>query len=75
MMDMHCRDSGMECGFVAQGETEADVVRMATAHAFDAHGLRSTPELEQAIASLTHDVESEEHRRSTSRVAPHVSSP
>lgn len=75
MKDMHCRDAGIECGFVAQGKTEEDVKRVAAAHAFDAHGLRMTPDLEKAIEALIHDEDSEAHRLSLGRVAPHVSNP
>lgn len=73
MMDMHCRDFGIECGFVASGATEEQVKREAAAHVFDAHGLRLTPDVERAIESLIHDTGSEAHFRSLSRVAPHVS--
>ncbi len=75
MKDMHCRDAGIECGFVAQGETEEDVKRVAAAHAFDAHGLRLTPDVERTIESLIHDSNSDAHRRSMGRVDPHVSNP
>jgi predicted small metal-binding protein len=75
MKDMHCRDAGMDCGFVAAGETEEQVKRVAAAHLFDAHGLRLTPEVERAIEALIHDAGSEAHFRSMARISPHVSQP
>ncbi len=75
MKDMHCRDTGMSCYFVARGETAEDVREAMTEHAFNAHGLKATPELETAIDSLIHDEGSEAHAKSIARPDEHVSSP
>lgn len=73
MKDMHCRDTGTNCGFVAQGKTDDDVKQKAAAHAWNAHGIHLTPEVERAIEALIHDEDSDAHRRSLARPDEHVS--
>jgi predicted small metal-binding protein len=65
--DLHCRDAGMDCDYVARGETNDDIKRQAADHARTAHGMSVTPQLEQRIESLIHDENSEACRRSTAR--------
>jgi predicted small metal-binding protein len=38
-----CRDVGMDCDFVAKGETEQDILRQATEHARTAHNMTEIP--------------------------------
>lgn len=75
MKDMHCRDTGMSCQFVARGHTAEEVKREAAAHVRHAHGLHVTPEVERTIESLVHDEDSEAHRASAGRADEHVSNP
>lgn len=37
MRQMQCRDAGFECDFVAQGETEEEVMAAAAEHVAEAH--------------------------------------
>jgi predicted small metal-binding protein len=67
MKDFHCRDVGMDCDWVARGNTEQEILDQAGRHGQQKHRLNMTPELEQKVRGLIHDESSEEHRRSTSR--------
>jgi predicted small metal-binding protein len=67
MKDMHCRDAGMNCDFVARGNTEKEILDQASQHAQQAHSMKMTPDMEQQVRGLIHDESSEAHRRSTSK--------
>jgi predicted small metal-binding protein len=67
MKDMHCRDAGMNCDFVARGNTEKEIVDQLHQHAQQAHNMKMTPDLEQKARGLIHDETSEAHRRSMSK--------
>jgi predicted small metal-binding protein len=38
-----CRDVGVDCDFVARGETEQDILRQCTDHARNDHGMTEIP--------------------------------
>jgi predicted small metal-binding protein len=38
-----CRDVGMDCNFVAKGETNDDIMRQAAEHARTAHNMAEMP--------------------------------
>jgi predicted small metal-binding protein len=38
-----CRDVGMDCDFVAKGETEQDILQQAAEHARTAHNMNEIP--------------------------------
>ena len=38
-----CRDVGMDCDFVAKGETAEDIMRQAAEHARTAHNMPEIP--------------------------------
>ena len=41
-----CRDVGVDCDFVARGETEEDIFRQCAKHGKEAHGMEEiTPDL------------------------------
>jgi predicted small metal-binding protein len=37
---LKCKDVGMDCDFVARGETEEDVLKQAAEHAGATHGMK-----------------------------------
>ena len=37
--EMRCADLGMDCGYVAHGETEDEVMQQAAEHGKQAHGM------------------------------------
>lgn len=67
MKDLHCRDVGMNCDFVARGEDENEIVKQAGRHAQQAHGMTVTQELTETVRGLIHDESSEAHRQSMAR--------
>lgn len=67
MKDMHCRDAGMNCDFVARGNDEKEILEQAGRHAQQAHGMTVTPELEEKVKGLIHDESSEAHQKSMTR--------
>ena len=64
MRDMHCRDAGMDCDFVARGNDDKEILSQAGRHAQSVHNESMTPDLEKAVRGLIHDESSEAHRRS-----------
>lgn len=46
---LRCSDVGMNCDFVARGETEAEILQKAAEHAQATHNLKEIPE---EIASM-----------------------
>ena len=52
---LKCGDLMPGCNFVAKGDTEADVLKAAAAHAKSAHGLEVTPELAAKVKSAIKD--------------------
>ena len=38
-----CRDVGMDCDFVAKGETNEDIMQQAAEHAHTAHNMTEIP--------------------------------
>jgi predicted small metal-binding protein len=67
MKDFHCRDAGIDCDWVARGESEKEIMDQASRHAEQAHGMKATPELATKVRGLIHDESSDDHRRSTAR--------
>ena len=56
---LSCREVGMECDFVARGETDQDVMQAGAEHGRQAHGFTAEqladPQLQQRIRGLTRD--------------------
>ena len=40
---VNCRDVGVDCDFIARGETEQEVLRQCAEHARTAHGMNEIP--------------------------------
>jgi len=58
MKTLTSRDVGVDCDFVAQGETEQKVMDKATQHARQDHGFADIPpELEDKVRAAIHDKE------------------
>ncbi len=43
MKTVKCRDVGVDCDFVARGQTDQEVLRDAAEHARSAHGMKEIP--------------------------------
>jgi predicted small metal-binding protein len=55
MFTVNCRDVGVDCDYVAKGETEEDLMKDAGQHAVKDHGYKEedimTPEMKENIRS------------------------
>jgi predicted small metal-binding protein len=55
MMTVSCRDVGVDCDYVAKGETEEEIMRDAGEHAVRDHGYNKeeimTPQMKDKIRS------------------------
>lgn len=40
---LSCRDAGVDCDFVARGETEEEIFRQCAKHGKEAHGMTEIP--------------------------------
>ena len=51
-----CRDLGVDCDFIARGETVEDVLQACAAHSEEAHGMvEVSPELAAKIQAAIRD--------------------
>jgi predicted small metal-binding protein len=41
---LRCKDIGMDCDFVARGETEEEILKQAVEHADTTHDMKEIPE-------------------------------
>lgn len=58
-----CRDVGVDCDFVARGETEEEVLRKASEHGRQFHNKEVTPDMEARMRTAIRD----EHRQEAVR--------
>jgi predicted small metal-binding protein len=65
--DFHCRDAGLNCDFVARGNSNDEIVKQAGEHAKNAHHMSVSPDLNKRVEALIHDEGSEAHRRSMAK--------
>jgi len=50
---IHCRDAGVDCDFVARGETEEELFRNALEHGRAFHGMTEIPkDLQEKMRTL-----------------------
>jgi len=55
-----CRDVGVDCDFVARGQTEQEVLQQCAEHARTAHGMNEiSPELAEKVRSAIREDEDE----------------
>ena len=58
MKTLSCRDVGVDCDFVAQGQTEQEVMEKAAQHARQDRGFADIPpELQAKVKAAIHDTE------------------
>jgi predicted small metal-binding protein len=51
-----CREVGMDCDFVAHGNTEEEILAQAAAHAHNDHGFETIPaEVLEKVKAAIHD--------------------
>jgi predicted small metal-binding protein len=67
MKDFHCRDAGMNCDFVARGDSNKEILDQVGKHAQEGHNMQVTPDLARKVEGLIHDESSDAHRRSAER--------
>jgi predicted small metal-binding protein len=54
--ELRCKDAGMDCDFVARGQTEEEVMKAAAEHGKQKHGMTQiTPDLQKKMKSIIHD--------------------
>jgi predicted small metal-binding protein len=63
MKDLHCRELGMDCDWVASGHTEEEVLEQLGHHALRVHDLVLDSDLLTAARGHIHDVAAS-HRQS-----------
>lgn len=55
MKELKCRDAGLDCDEVLQGDSVDEVLAKAAPHAEQVHGLEVTPELSDQLRGLVKD--------------------
>lgn len=54
---LSCRDAGVDCDFVARGETEEEIFRQCAKHGKEAHGMNEIPaDLVEKMRGLIREV-------------------
>jgi predicted small metal-binding protein len=57
MKELHCKDAGVDCDFVARGETEDELFQKAAEHGRTAHQMESiSDELKSKMKLMIRDV-------------------
>lgn len=51
MMQLSCRESGLECDYVAEGKTRDEVLKRISEHAVDFHNMRAEEIYEENISA------------------------
>ena len=41
MIKLSCRESGLECDYIAEGKTEDEILKNISEHAMDVHNMRA----------------------------------
>ena len=41
MIKLSCRESGLECDYIAEGKTEDEILKHISEHAIDVHNMRA----------------------------------
>ncbi len=53
---LRCKDIGMDCDFVARGETEEEILKLAAEHAGTTHDMQEIPdEVLAKVRAAIHD--------------------
>jgi predicted small metal-binding protein len=53
---LKCKDVGMDCDFIARGETEEEILKQAAKHAGMVHGMTEmSDEIVAKVRSVIHD--------------------
>lgn len=53
--ELRCRDLGFDCTGVVIADNDEEVLRQATVHAREVHGVEITPEIAAQAQALIHD--------------------
>lgn len=57
MKRLSCKDAGVDCDYVATGQTDDEVLRNASEHGKKTHGIKDfTIEMKNKLTSLIRDV-------------------
>jgi predicted small metal-binding protein len=51
MMKLSCRESGLECDYVAEGKTQDEVLKHISEHAINFHNMRAEEIYEENISA------------------------
>jgi predicted small metal-binding protein len=50
MIKLSCKESGLECDFIAEGKTEDEVLKHISEHAIDVHNMKAEDIYEKSIS-------------------------
>lgn len=51
MIKLSCKESGLECDYIAEGKTEDEVLKHISEHAINVHNMRAEDIYEQNISA------------------------
>ena len=51
MVKLSCKESGLECDYIAEGKTEDEVLRHISEHAVSVHGMRTEDIYEENVCA------------------------
>ena len=51
MVKLSCRESGLECDYIAEGETEGEVLKLISEHAVNVHNMIKEDIYEENIST------------------------
>jgi predicted small metal-binding protein len=64
MKDFHCRDAGVDCDYVARGQSNDEIVKQASEHSIKVHHEVLDEGMKKQVEGLIHDENSDAHQKS-----------
>ena len=56
MKKLACRDIGLDCGYIIEGEREEDIIKNAYQHAWEVHAIKQEEMTSEMKAKITENI-------------------
>jgi predicted small metal-binding protein len=56
MKKLACRDIGLDCGYIIEGETEEDIIKNAKQHIWEVHAIKQDEITSEMKAKITQNI-------------------
>ena len=56
MKNLACRDIGLDCGYIIEGEREEDIIKTAKQHIWEVHAIKQEEITSEMKAKITENI-------------------